>query len=166
MTPSLFLRLAVVPALSLLSEAMDSVEARAMLIAIALQESRLLHRRQINGPARSFAQFERGGIAGVLNHHASRLPAIALCEMLSIAPTVDAVYAAIEYQDVLCAGFSRLLLWTSPRTLPGPSDAAWGWELYMECWRAGTPRRETWDAGYAVAWNAVLQGRQSTELKA
>ena len=31
----------------------DTPEARAMLYAIAMQESRVLHRRQVGGPARS-----------------------------------------------------------------------------------------------------------------
>src|SRR3954463_14612266 len=114
MTPDLFLRTAIVPGFSLLPEAMDSAEARACVLAIALQESALGRRRQMaGGPARGFAQFEKAGISGVLGHEASQSQAIALCETLNVAPTLDGVYAAIEYQDVLCAGFARLLLWTS-----------------------------------------------------
>ena len=61
MTPAQFLRFAIDPALSLLPPVMDTRAARAMIISICLQESRLQHRRQIGGPARGFAQFERGG---------------------------------------------------------------------------------------------------------
>jgi hypothetical protein len=62
MTPDLFLRLAVEPALSLLPESLRSTEAKAFLVAIALQESRLTARRQIGGPAHGYHQFELGGV--------------------------------------------------------------------------------------------------------
>jgi hypothetical protein len=38
---------------------MDSPKARVLSAAIGHQESRFIHRRQINGPARGFWQFER-----------------------------------------------------------------------------------------------------------
>ena len=41
--------LAIEPALRLLPAALDTPEARVMLIAIGLQESRLVHRRQLVG---------------------------------------------------------------------------------------------------------------------
>ena len=59
--------------MQLLPAKMDSPQARAMLKAIALQESRFEHRKQIGGPARGFWQFEQGGgVRGVLNHPYSR----------------------------------------------------------------------------------------------
>ncbi len=66
------------PAMALLPARMDTSEARCMLLAIGLQESRFVHRRQIGGPARGFWQFERGtpasrgGVWGVFLHAASR----------------------------------------------------------------------------------------------
>src|SRR5690606_12018619 len=60
--------------LALLPEPDSSREARAMLLAIALQESRFMHRRQIGGPARGYWQFEVGGVRGVMTHrHTSTL---------------------------------------------------------------------------------------------
>lgn len=48
-------------------------EAKVMLLAIGLQESRFEHRRQIKGPARGFWQFEAGGgTAGVLRQRSPR----------------------------------------------------------------------------------------------
>lgn len=43
---------AIAPALALLPARMSSPQAEAMLLAIGLQESCLVHRRQHNGPAR------------------------------------------------------------------------------------------------------------------
>ncbi|WP_199533145.1 hypothetical protein [Thiopseudomonas alkaliphila] len=61
---------AIDPALALLPARMKSKKAVVMMLAIGLQESRFIHRRQIKGPARGFWQFEKGGgVYGVLNHH-------------------------------------------------------------------------------------------------
>ncbi|MFY2611199.1 hypothetical protein, partial [Achromobacter ruhlandii] len=124
---------AITPALALLPAGMDTPGARVMLLAIGLQESRFVHRRQIGGPARGFWQFEkgsrasRGGVWGVFLHAASKGHLAALCEARSVACDPDAIYAALEYDDVLAAGVARLLLWTDPKALPavGDADAAW-----------------------------------------
>ena len=47
MTPELLLKTAIIPALSLLDPKLDAPAARAMLIAIALQETGLRARRQM-----------------------------------------------------------------------------------------------------------------------
>ncbi len=166
MTPELFLRTAIAPALSLLPSQMDSAEARALIVAIALQESGLNARHQYNGPAVSYLQFERGGIKGVLEHPASTLKATALCQALDIPPTVDGVYDAIEYQDVLAVGFARLLLWQSSTALPASNLPGIGWQLYTDLWRPGKPHDYTWPAKFTAAWTAVLHGKQIETLKA
>jgi len=165
MNSTVFLRTAIEPAMSLLPARMDSAEARALMLSIALQESRLLYRRQIGGPARGYTQFEKGGIGGVLMHSASSVPAMQLCEALDIASTTDSIYQAIEFNDVLCAGLTRLLLWTSPMVLPGLHDPERGWELYAETWRPGRPHRVTWDMFYAHAWETVTGVPPETVLK-
>ena len=62
------LRTNVLPGMALLPDRMDTPEARVMMLAIGLQESRFVHRRQIKGPARGFWQFEQGGgVIGVVS---------------------------------------------------------------------------------------------------
>ena len=52
-----YIRDVVIPAaLHMLPGHMDSPEARAMLLAIGLQESKLTYRRQVGGPAHGFWQ--------------------------------------------------------------------------------------------------------------
>ncbi|MCH1989152.1 hypothetical protein L7Q78_17830 [Achromobacter xylosoxidans] len=149
------------PALALLPAAMDTQAARVMLLAIGLQESRFLHRRQIGGPARGFWQFEkgtrasRGGVWGVYLHAASRNHLAALCKARSVACDPDAIYAALEYDDVLAAGVARLLLWTDPKALPAVGDADAGWVLYLRTWRPGRQHPKTWPALYAQAVAAL-----------
>ncbi|MFY1881496.1 hypothetical protein ACOTCJ_18150 [Achromobacter xylosoxidans] len=145
------------PALAVLPAGMDTSAARVMLLAIGLQESRFLHRRQIVGPARGFWQFEkgtrasRGGVWGVFLHAASKAHLVALCRARSVACDPDAIYSALEYDDVLAAGVARLLLWTDPKALPAVGDAGAGWSLYLRTWRPGKPHPHTWPDLYRQA---------------
>lgn len=146
-------------ALALLPANMDSLEARVEMAAIGLQESRFVHRRQIRGPARGFWQFERGGgVHGVLNHRASNMHAITLCHARGVKPATQDVYQRLEHDDVLAAGFARLLLWTDPRPLPAVGEVAQAWEYYLRTWRPGKPHRQTWDALYVQAIEFVRGG--------
>jgi hypothetical protein len=156
-TPRLFLQIALAPALSLLPPLMDSDGARAMVLAICLQESGLAHRQQIGGPARSYAQFERGGVAGVLAHPTSSTVAAQLCARLDFPADANVVYAVIGFNDIIAAAFARLLLWTSPLALPTRLDAQAGWRLYVSCWRPGKPRPETWADCFARAWEVITE---------
>jgi len=156
MAPELFLEIAVVPALRLLPSRMDSPPARAIIVGIALQESKLEHRRQIDGPARGFLQFERaGGVVGVLNHPRSSLWIGLACQALQYPSTVDACYPAIEHNDVLACCFARLLLWTLPGRLPLRTETEEAWRQYLMGWGPGKPHRGSWDAYYAQAWQLV-----------
>lgn len=157
------LRIAVCPALARLSSGMDTPAARVMLIAIGLQESRLIYRRQRGGgPARGLWQFERGteatrgGVTGVLLHHRAgpRLRAFCVARGAPIA-TPPAIYAELEHDDVLAAAVARLLLWTDPDPLPALDDADGAWAYYLRLWRPGKPHPETWRQLHARARAAV-----------
>lgn len=161
MNLSAIIKAGIEPALALLPAKMGSAAARVMLLAIGMQESRFVHRRQIGGPARGFWQFEkgtrasRGGVWGVSLHAASKDHLAALCKARSVAFDPDAIYAALEYDDVLAAGVARLLLWTDPKALPAIGDADAAWALYLRTWRPGKPHPETWPAMYPQALAAV-----------
>ena len=104
MTLEQVMRDAIRPALALLPAAMDTPQARCMLLAIGLQESRFVHRRQIGGPARGFWQFEQGGgVRGVLAHPASAALARQVCQVRGVPPTAPSVYSRLELDDVLAA---------------------------------------------------------------
>lgn len=147
---------------------MDSREARVMLLAIGLQESRFTHRYQVvqgkpgaKGPARGFWQFEQGGgVKGVLNFNRGRpnvaACAQALCVSRGVPGEAKAVWLALEHDDVLAAGFARLLLRSDPYELPKLGDAEGAWQLYLRTWRPGKPHRKTWDALYKQALESAL----------
>lgn len=156
MNPSLFLTNALEPALKLLPPKMDSREARAQIIAICLQESRLEHRRQIGGPARGYAQFEQGGgVRGVLTHPASKPHIEAVCAALDYEPEPEVCYIAIEHNDVLAAAFARLLLWTLPDPLPAANEVEGSWRQYLRAWNPGKPHPATWPRFYSQAWSII-----------
>lgn len=153
MTPELFAEIGISSALGLLPPRMDTPDARALLMAIALQESELKARRQFGGgPARSYFQFELGGIEGVLSHQSSGRTARALCVELDIGPTGPAVYQAIEFNDVLACGFARLLLWTLPTKLPSKTETVEALGQYLAAWRPGKPRLGAWPENFTQAW--------------
>lgn len=146
---------AIAPALELLPSNMTSPVAEVMLLAIGLQESGLIHRRQIGGPARGLLQFETGGVRGVLLHEASRKHALRICAARGVEPTTAAVYARLEHDDVLAMAVGRLLLWTDPKPLPELGKADEAWQLYLRTWRPGKPHRNRWDACYAAALREI-----------
>ena len=142
--------------MSLLPPQMNSVEAKAQLIAIGLQESRFLHRKQIGGPARGFWQFEQGGgIKGVLHHHATRDHIREVLAALKYQPTAKCCYEAVAHNDILALAFARLNLWWVPGALPEEHHCDLGWDYYIEAWRPGKPHRKTWNAFFDQAWSCV-----------
>ena len=154
MTPELFAEIGLSSALGLLPALMDTADARALVLAICLQESGLEARRQMGGgPARGYPQFELTGIEGVLTHYATRDHARRLCLALDIGPTGPAVYEAIEYNDVLAAGFARLNLWWLPQRLPEQTMPDVGWTQYLQTWNPGKPRLASWDENWTRAWS-------------
>lgn len=151
----------VVPAaLALLPPKMTTPEARAMLIAIGLQESRFEYRRQVEGPARGYWQFELAGVRGVVNHKASAQPAAsALQNMGYYDCTPEQIHMAITDNDILACVFARLLLWTLPGPLPQRLDSVEGYAQYFQAWRPGKPHRDSWDAFYERAWQLIRESQ-------
>ena len=148
----------IVPGLKLLPGKMDTPEARVMMLAIGMQESRFLHRKQINGPARGFFQFEEGGgVRGVLKHPSTKRLIQDVIFKLGIPP--EECYKCLAEDDDLAAAFARLLLYTDPKPLPSlTSDLGESWDYYTRTWRPGKPHRETWDAFLLHAREAVNNG--------
>lgn len=156
MTPHRLLHLAIVPALSELAAQgiPNTFQARRFLLAIALQESGLRHRRQLtasgleNGPASSFWQFEQGGgCAGVLRHSAVAARTRVLCANFNVEPTSGGLWEAMRYNDIVAATAARLLIYTLPYGLP--ETATEGWTQYVSAWRPGKPHPEKW----AINWH-------------
>jgi hypothetical protein len=140
-----------------------SDNARRLMLCIALQESGPgLNARYQNspattpGPARGWWQFEQGGgVAGVLQHAASRTMAAEACSRVTVVPQPAAVWRAIEGNDTLSCAFARLLMWTDPPALPTTEDS--GWDFYMRLWRPGKPHRAAWGPNWHTANDAMAK---------
>lgn len=158
MTPLAALDTAIDPALAELPARMTSDAARVMLLAIALQESKLTYRRQHGGgPARGLWQFERGGIVAVLGHAASNTHVRNLCSAHKVRSRVADILEALPEDDIFAAGLARLLLWTDHRPLPEDMDAAWSY--YLRDWRPGKPRPADWPGNWALAQLTMRERR-------
>lgn len=162
-----FLKYTIKPAQIHLPVKMRTPAARAMLIAIAIQESRIEHRTQLigssrrwwqslNGPARGFWQFEAAGVAGVMSHATSASHVKVILGRLHFPEDVTIVHRTLAFNDTLATCFARLLLWTVPERLPRLEEAEEAWQQYLRAWRPGKPHPETWDAAYRTAWMTVL----------
>lgn len=162
MTPHRLLNYAIRPALAeLAARGLPAGKlAERFLLAIALQESKISHRRQVvaggaeAGPAASFWQFEKGGgCIGVLRHPLTAARMAALCSDFNVDPTPASLWEAIRYNDILAAGAARLLVFTLPSALP--EAASDGWEQYLDAWRPGKPHLATWGNNWSLATRVV-----------
>ncbi len=149
-------------AYAVLPARLQSPHATALLLAIGLQESGFVHRRQVGGPARGFWQFERNGVRGVLTHARARPFVETALRVLQFDDAVglEPLHTLVELNDVVAAVCARALLATVPQRLPQRGEPELAWAQYVEAWRPGAPRREHWDAHYTDAWQRVARATQ------
>lgn len=170
MTPGLALRHIIDPNLRALAElgapCPISDSARTMLLAIAMQESGLAHRRQVRGPARGWLQFEAGGVAGVLAHVACRPWLRVALDAWLLPTTAFALHATLEWSDTAAVWLARALLWADPAPLPPPSPESVGisYSYYIRLWRPGRPHPEAWPGHWERACRAVADNPGSVRL--
>jgi hypothetical protein len=152
-------RAAVIPALSLLPPRMDSTAARLLMLAITLQEAEAIHRVQMGGgPAHGLWQMEEGGgVRGVMTHPMSRDWARTLCSTRHLPYDRHTVYEALANDDILAAGFARLLLWTDFHPIPSvDAPPEEGLVYYERNWQPGKRRPDDWPKNHAQARALVL----------
>lgn len=158
MTPELLLSTGIVPALTYLRGhgIPDTLAARRLILAIAMQESGLRHRRQVgadgseSGPASSFVQFEKGGgCKGVLTHGSVKEAMLKACADFNLTPTPEGLWEAMRYNDVVACIAARLLIYTLPSMLPERQEL--GWQQYINAWRPGKPHPEKWSTNWSAA---------------
>jgi len=143
---------------------LDSPEAVSFLVAIAHQESRWVHRRQVGGPARGFWQFEAIGVFEVFRHPASAVLATRVLRDLGYPANYPPVmiHQALEHNDLLAACIARLAVRRHPAPLPLTPEL--GWAQYLQIWRPGKPHPDTWlDAwrtGFVPSLEAPTGGRK------
>lgn len=145
-------------ALGLLPGKLDTLEARAMLLAIGLQESEFAARVQGGGgPAHGYWQFEKmGGVKAVLTNAGTLAMLAPALHVLNYKPDIAEIYAAISHNDILACCVARVYLWTSPGALPSMTQEDKGWHQYVTTWRPGKPHPQTWPRNFTEAWRVLL----------
>lgn len=158
MTPELLLKSAIAPAVGYLRGMgiADTLAARRLLLAIALQESGLTHRRQVSndgtesGPAVSWWQCEQTGAGHWLLLHRLAGPLLRkACADFNIDATDAGIWTAIRYGDALAAVVARLNIFVLPAPVADSPDL--GWQQYTAAWRPGKPIQATWAKNWALA---------------
>lgn len=166
-TPTALVREVIQPALTVFPASWASREAMTLLVAFAIQESKLATRRQGTatrpGPARGLWQFEVAGADGVLHHPETHAQALTLCRDARIPASAGAVHRRVEIDDLLACRFARLLLRSDPTPLPQAdlrSEAA-AFAYYLRNWRPGAARtpqgRAKCAKRFATAWRMALE---------
>lgn len=137
----------------------SSDDTRRFVLCVAMQETELSARYQ-NAPdpepgeARSWWQFERAGVNGVMTHASSQDLARTACDRLAVVFETEAVWRSLEGNSLLACMFARLLLLTDPYPIPTNVDDAW--TCYADrLWRPGAPHPETWWDNWAIADQTV-----------
>jgi hypothetical protein len=161
-TPALLDKLIVRPTLEWLGPVFNTPGRRLLLIAIAMQESGLRDRLQIdeNGKVlphlgRSWWQFERGTVGLVLAHERCLWLPYRVQE-LGYNPTPHGVHDAMAHNDILGCAMGAALLWSDLKRLPSIGDEKSAWACYMRNWNPGKPRPQDWPENYALAMGTVL----------
>ena len=140
-----------VPAMNLLPAKMRSNKADLIGLTIGLQESLLIHRHQIGGPAHGLWQFEKGGgTRGVLTHRMTAGYAKEIQQALGHGSGVNAAFDAIEKDDKFAAVMARLLMWSDPFNLPEVDQVQRAWKFYERTWRPGKPHPSKWPANHKL----------------
>jgi len=167
------LKIDIEAGLDLLPTIRKADSARVLLYATSRQENPTRSPRQIikdsetgklvpKGPAVGDYQFEKTGIRGVLNFYRPSVPAAAraACAARGVAPTVEAVFDALQVDPVLAAAFARLLYFTDSGAMPAVGDEPGAWAVYLRTWRPGAYARQPeqlrskWRKSYAEAMQA------------
>jgi hypothetical protein len=155
MTPEQFLQRILIPA-EIAFPFKASTQSRALLLAIAGQESGWANRAQVpTDYAHSWWMFEREGVEGVMDHPSSGATLRAFCAEQAIGFDPDIIWAAITWHDGLAYALARLLLWTDPQPLPTVGNVENSWLLYTKLWRPGRPRPTVWATIYEEATDAT-----------
>lgn len=151
----------IIPALQELPTKMFSLQAVTQLLVTGGQESGYITRLQLgDGPAHGLWQFERGGIAAVLNNPKSHGYLVGyLQSQTNIGISVNNVYDAVAVDDITACVVSRLMYWTDPQPLPKFGDEQAAWEYYIRNWKPGKPNRDRWAHWYPKVVK-YLRGQQ------
>jgi hypothetical protein len=150
---------------SVLGRNVGGDQAYVPMLAIALQESGLVYRRQIDNQgnpistlARGWWQFEKeGGVKGVCTHSSTSYAIETMCTVMHIPFDYDDIHEALAWNGPIAAYFARALLYTDAAPLPQIGEKQLTWDYYIRNWRPGKPHPEEWPDNYEAALTTVME---------
>lgn len=151
MTPGLLLKLVVRPVVAYLDWPQPA-EREALLVAIAMQESKLRYRRQVpRGPAQSWWQIEPPTAVDCLR----RCPPVrelwrelGLGLWLGDGPKDQGRIEGLAESELGACAVAAGILRLHPGALPWIDEPEKAWRYYLAAWRPGKPRIEGWAAAH------------------
>jgi hypothetical protein len=152
-----FNRLVIQPAVVFLPPDLNTIEARVQLVATAGVESHWSARKQVpGGQARGYFQCEKhGAVAGVLGDPVAAGLLRKVCTQFDVPCTVEDVFEAIAYHDILAVVLARLTYSMDPNALPNVGNVSGGWACYNRNWRPGKPDQDRWYGVYALVMTNI-----------
>lgn len=146
---------------------MDHQEAEVILLASAIQETRLRSRLQRSADnevifhlGRGFWQFEGGktaAIGGLMTHPATEALLRRCCKDFGVPFLRSMIHEAVAWHDDLACCLARLLFYSDPERLPALGQCDPAMDYYHRCWRPGKRHPEHWPKAYDTAM-AIVTG--------
>jgi hypothetical protein len=128
-------------------------EREVLLVAIAIQESGLKHRRQIGGgPARSWWQIEPDTAIDTFQR------CLPIRDVWEEFPLGDELLVELEHSEIRACAIAAGILRLTPGRLPAVGDEDAAWQYYLKAWRPGKPRPGPWHKAYSDAEAAQVLG--------
>lgn len=151
MTPDVFRKTVIAPTLVLIG--LDSPAAQVLLLATAIQESKLTARRQVGGgPALGLYQIEKDTHDDVWENYLKFRKPLSQ-KVLSLVPPKGATWAALEFNDRYATAIARICYARVSAPLPQANDIAAMsryWETYYNT-GIGLGRAEQ----FVDSWNSA-----------
>ena len=158
MNPAEALKHVIMPTLEWMGKdriQLASPHAGRLILAAAIQESDLMHRHQIGGPAHGFGQEEPIGAAEALRIDNSILRTRFL-DRIGLPQDAVELHRALEWSEIGMVISARLKLWPISAPLPASAfDEAVAWHQYKTAWKPGKPHRHRWQHSWSTACQAM-----------
>lgn len=162
MTPKHALETIIVPTLAPLGAPFDTRDARLMLVAAGMQESRFEARDQgdpdVPGPARGLWQFEKIACRDFVERGHRRLQHAVRCRRaIGVLEPMRLWWLIGEprFDPVACLLARDALFRHVAEPLPQPGDVDEAWRQYVAAWKPGQRDRERWTRSYAASLEAL-----------
>jgi hypothetical protein len=150
-----FYQLVIKPGFACLPEDLNTREARVQVAATAGAETNWSARMQVpSGPGHGYFQCEGGpksGLAGVIADPVAKNLLGEICAKFDITCSLNSVYQAITYHDIVAVAVARFIYLMDANALPAIGNSTGSMDYYLHNWRPSKPiTPDRWHSVYAL----------------